>query len=542
MFEKRTSYKSSQQVPRQMAAWIIGGATCVFVVGAVLMGLNAGQASSMPTPTATPLLIQTSTPSPTVPVTSTMQAEAPTPTPADDEEPTEKSDEESEDEPQSEASTIPMPEDPMARNGMYSAPPPMVIEPETKTYTATIVTEKGEIVLELFDDRAPKTVNNFVFLAREGFYDNTTFHRVIEDFMAQAGDPTGTGMGGPGYSFKDEFHPELKHDAPGTLSMANSGPDTNGSQFFITFGPTPWLDAYDEVGELKDCQQPRVSCHAVFGRVTEGMDVLMSISVRDPAQATEPGDLIETIRITEEGPGAEAEKAEETDVTPTAVPPTETPMPTPTPTENTQGPTPTTESPSSTIQSEVVLESFAELTGVPYNAGETAATYPGPTTGVRWLPALGAEDAPMTVIEFSSISCGHCATLTLNALDDLLQDYVATGDVRYVGHFIGGQASLTAELCAAEQGKYFAYKRAEFQNQSVDTIEDLDIAAFNACREENLYQETAVDASRHASTLGVSGTPTFIIRTETDEQMVVGNRPDELRRVIDEMLSAVSEQ
>jgi peptidylprolyl isomerase/peptidyl-prolyl cis-trans isomerase B (cyclophilin B) len=179
---------------------------------------------------------------------------------------------------------IPMPENPADRDGMYDAPPEMVIDP-SKDYVATIVTEKGDIDVELFASKAPKTVNNFVFLAREGFYDDTTFHRVIEDFMAQAGDPTGTGRGGPGYQFADEFHPDLKHDQPGTLSMANAGPNTNGSQFFITFEETPWLDGR----------------HAVFGRVMdeESMDVLLSISERDPRMATEPGDKIETIRIEE---------------------------------------------------------------------------------------------------------------------------------------------------------------------------------------------------------------------------------------------------
>ncbi|MBN1486810.1 MAG: peptidylprolyl isomerase [Anaerolineae bacterium] len=166
---------------------------------------------------------------------------------------------------------------------MYSAPPELVIDPD-KSYVATIVTEKGDIVVDLFADKVPNTVNNFVFLAREGYYDNTTFHRVIEDFMAQAGDPTGTGMGGPGYQFEDEFHPELTHDGPGVLSMANAGPGTNGSQFFITFVETPWLDGM----------------HSVFGKVSEGLDVLMSISLREPSDPNaEPGDLIETIRIEE---------------------------------------------------------------------------------------------------------------------------------------------------------------------------------------------------------------------------------------------------
>jgi len=173
-------------------------------------------------------------------------------------------------------------QDPEARNGMYKSPPEMQMD-VSKNYTATFETEKGDIVVELFADKVPYTVNNFVFLAREGFYDNTMFHRVIEDFMAQAGDPTGSGRGGPGYRFDDEFHPDLKHDGPGILSMANAGPNTNGSQFFITFKATPWLDGR----------------HAVFGKVIEGMDVLMSISIRDPQMAATPGDLIKTITITE---------------------------------------------------------------------------------------------------------------------------------------------------------------------------------------------------------------------------------------------------
>ena len=165
----------------------------------------------------------------------------------------------------------------------YDAPPALTIDPE-KSYTATFKTEKGDIVIELFADKVPNTVNNFVFLAREGFYDDTTFHRVIDGFMAQGGDPTGTGTGGPGYRFADEFHASLRHDKPGILSMANAGPNTNGSQFFITHGPTPHLD----------------NRHAVFGQVTGGMDVLMSISVRDPQSSRTPGDAIHTIEIAEE--------------------------------------------------------------------------------------------------------------------------------------------------------------------------------------------------------------------------------------------------
>lgn len=155
----------------------------------------------------------------------------------------------------------------------WSSAPDMAIDP-AKKYTATVATDKGDMVIELFADKTPKTVNNFVFLAREGFYDNITFHRVIGDFMAQGGDPTGTGRGGPGYKFGDEFHPELRHNKPGILSMANAGPATNGSQFFITHVPTPHLD----------------NRHSVFGQVTEGMDVLMAVSV---------GTKITTITITE---------------------------------------------------------------------------------------------------------------------------------------------------------------------------------------------------------------------------------------------------
>lgn len=142
----------------------------------------------------------------------------------------------------------------------WNSPPEMNIDPEKK-YTATLTTDKGEMVIELFADKTPKTVNNFVFLAREGFYNETTFHRVINDFMAQGGDPTGSGRGGPGYRFEDEFHPDLKHDKAGMLSMANAGPGTNGSQFFITHLPTPWLD----------------NKHSVFGQIVDGMDTLMKI-------------------------------------------------------------------------------------------------------------------------------------------------------------------------------------------------------------------------------------------------------------------------
>ena len=162
------------------------------------------------------------------------------------------------------------------------APPSGALD-TSKSYTATLKTEKGDIVVELFADRAPRTVENFVNLARAGFYDGTTFHRVINGFMAQGGDPTGTGTGGPGYQFGDEFHPELRHDSAGVLSMANAGPGTNGSQFFITHGPTPHLD----------------DRHTVFGKVSEGMEVVRSLRERDPQRDREAGDRIATIEISE---------------------------------------------------------------------------------------------------------------------------------------------------------------------------------------------------------------------------------------------------
>ncbi len=133
----------------------------------------------------------------------------------------------------------------------------------TKSYVATIETEKGDLVLELFAADVPKTVNNFVFLSREGFYDGLTFHRVIADFMVQGGDPTGTGSGGPGYKFADEF--TSHRHGTGTLSMANSGANTNGSQFFITYAPQPHLDGK----------------HSVFGQLTAGTDVLDKIRSGD---------------------------------------------------------------------------------------------------------------------------------------------------------------------------------------------------------------------------------------------------------------------
>ncbi|MDX1935285.1 MAG: peptidylprolyl isomerase [Capsulimonadales bacterium] len=155
----------------------------------------------------------------------------------------------------------------------YSAPPPMTIDLNRK-YQATFETSRGNIVVDLFAADAPLTVNNFVFLARDGFYDNTTFHRVIENFMVQGGDPEGTGMGGPGYRFRDETVGNPHRHQVGSLSMANAGPNTNGSQFFITHVVTDWLDGK----------------HTVFGQVASGQDIVNAIR---------KGDTLKTVRIAE---------------------------------------------------------------------------------------------------------------------------------------------------------------------------------------------------------------------------------------------------
>lgn len=171
---------------------------------------------------------------------------------------------------------------PMPANMQWDAPPPMTIDVE-KRYFATLNTDQGEIKMELFPKNAPETVNNFVFLAREGFYDNVTFHRVIPGFMAQGGDPTGTGAGGPGYQFADEFS-NLTH-VQGAVSMANAGPATNGSQFFIVYEPQHHLD----------------NRHSVFGRVDPlGMKVVEKLRARDPQGNPPPGEKILSITIEEQ--------------------------------------------------------------------------------------------------------------------------------------------------------------------------------------------------------------------------------------------------
>ena len=164
---------------------------------------------------------------------------------------------------------------------VYDAPPPMAIDPE-QPYFATFDTTKGQFCVELFAEQVPLVVNNFVFLAGEGFYDGIPFHRVLPDFVAQTGDPTGGGFGGPGYRFADEFHPDLKHDGPKLLSMANAGPNTNGSQFFITYKALPELDGK----------------HAVFGRVVEGWEIVEGLAPRDPQQNPyAPADTLRKVTI-----------------------------------------------------------------------------------------------------------------------------------------------------------------------------------------------------------------------------------------------------
>ena len=172
---------------------------------------------------------------------------------------------------------------PAERNNYFNATPPMSID-TSKEYEAIIQTDKGEMRLRLFDDEAPLTVNNFVFLANQGFYDGTIFHRVLENFMAQGGDPTGTGSGGPGYQFEDEVDNGLSFNKRGLLAMANAGPGTNGSQFFITFNA--------------EGSAHLTGAHTIFGELIEGDDVLSAITLRDPGSAT-PADTISRIDIVE---------------------------------------------------------------------------------------------------------------------------------------------------------------------------------------------------------------------------------------------------
>ncbi len=173
---------------------------------------------------------------------------------------------------------------PAGQKKTYSAPPPMTIDPK-KSYTATFTTPRGDFVIKLRPDLAPQTVNSFVFLARDGFFNGVTWHRVLPNFMAQGGDPTGTGTGGPGYTVPDEFTTQVKFDKPGLLAMANTGqPNSGGSQFFVTTAPADSLDGK----------------YTIFGEVTQGQDIVNAIPLRDPEQnPATPGEQIVKIAIDE---------------------------------------------------------------------------------------------------------------------------------------------------------------------------------------------------------------------------------------------------
>jgi peptidylprolyl isomerase len=166
----------------------------------------------------------------------------------------------------------------------YDAYPPMTIDTSREYFANVKMANGGQFTIQLFPDKAPKTVNSFVFLARQGYFDGLTFHRVLEGFMAQGGDPTGTGGGGPGYEFENEDN-DLTFDKAGVVAMANAGRDTNGSQFFITFGPTPHLNGG----------------YTIFGQVIEGMDVVNAITLRNPDEGPAfAGDAMESVTITEQ--------------------------------------------------------------------------------------------------------------------------------------------------------------------------------------------------------------------------------------------------
>ena len=181
----------------------------------------------------------------------------------------------------------------------YANPPAMAIDTTQDLSAVFEMEDGGQFTIDLYEKLAPITVNNFVFLANENYYNGTTFHRVIDGFMAQGGDPSGTGSGSPGYYFENEFNVDARHDVAGVLSMANKGlvdgKGTNGSQFFITFSATEFLDGFDANDQPKDCALD--SCHSVFGKVVSGMDIVTGLSIRDPGSATKPGDAIKTVTI-----------------------------------------------------------------------------------------------------------------------------------------------------------------------------------------------------------------------------------------------------
>lgn len=311
---------------------------------------------------------------------------------------------------------------PAERVGMYDAPPPMTINLDS-FYYATLKTEKGDIEVQLFADRAPVTVNNFVFLAREGYYDNTTFHRVLDDFMAQGGDPSGSGAGGPGYQFQDEIYPGGSFDRPGLLAMANAGPGTNGSQFFITFAPTPWLDGG----------------HTIFGEVISGQEVLAQLTRRDPQQNPDfEGDLLQTVEI-EERDSSEL--------------PTPTPLPPPTP-------TPTPYAPSS-IAPEDLSAGERPLAELPMEARsnvfntapdmviDPARSYTATVTTSQGeiVFALNAELAPIAVNNFVILSAlGYYDGTPINDVSEVII-FGAPENIppSYVGYLFYGEINPEAE-------------------------------------------------------------------------------------------------
>lgn len=204
---------------------------------------------------------------------------------------------------------------PLPEYGQWASPPAMIIDPNKK-YSATIHLEKGgQVQLELYADKVPNTVNNFVFLAREGFYNGTTFYRVIPNFIAQGGDPDRDGTGGPGYTIDDEYHPDLRHNSPGILSMVNrgvvDGKGTNGSQFFILFRAEPRFDGLNPDGTPKNCSGANTqttnvgsgmnACHPVFGKIVKGLQVARGLMPHQLGRLRQrPQDVIHTITIQEE--------------------------------------------------------------------------------------------------------------------------------------------------------------------------------------------------------------------------------------------------
>lgn len=310
--------------------------------------------------------------------------------------------------------------DPAERVGMYSTPPEMIIDPD-KYYYATLKTDKGDIRVQLFARRVPNTVNNFVFLAREGYYDNTTFHRVLEEFMAQAGDPSATGAGGPGYQFPDEIVQGLEFDRAGLLAMANAGPGTNGSQFFITFAPTPWL----------------TGAHTIFGEVIEGMEVLNELTLRDPNQNPDfEGDLLETVTIEES----------DTSVLPTPLPPT---------------PTPTPYAPSSIAPQDLTAgdRPLADLPGAeksnafntaPEMVIDTTQTYRATivTSQGELVVSLNTETAPMAVNNFVLLaSLGFYDGTPINDVSEVvIIGAPENNPTSFVGYFFPMEINATAEV------------------------------------------------------------------------------------------------